>query len=84
MISIGLLIIAYLATIAVVFTYKAIVEKDLIKAIVYSAGQSVAYAIAYATLLAPDIMLAYIAIGVGVYSIILLYVVLKTSRFEEA
>jgi len=84
MISIGLLIIAYLATAAVVFTYKAIAEKDLIKAIVYSAGQSVAYAIAYAALLAPDIMLAYIAIGVGVYSIILLYVVLKTSRFEEA
>ncbi|OYT56839.1 MAG: sodium:proton antiporter [Desulfurococcales archaeon ex4484_217_2] len=84
MISVGLLIIAYLATVAVIFTYKAIVEKDLIKAIVYSAGQSVAYAIAYAALLAPDIMLAYIAIGVGVYSIILLYVVSKTSRFEEA
>ncbi len=83
MITLGLVLLAYLFSIAMLFTYKAITEKDLIKAVIFSASQSVAYAIAYAVLLAPDIMLAYIAIGIGVYSIILLYVISKTERYER-
>lgn len=84
MISLGLILLMYLFTTAMIFTYKAIVEKDLIKAVIFSAGQSVAYGIAYAVLSAPDIMLAYIAIGVGIYSVLILYVISKTKRFEEA
>jgi len=82
MLVLSLIILAYLFTAAAVFTYKAITEKDLVKAIIYSASQSVIYAIAYATLLAPDILLAYVAVGIGIYSIIMLYVVSKTERFE--
>jgi len=83
MITLGLILLMYLFTVAIVFTYKAITEKDLVKAIIFSASQSVAYGIAYAVLLAPDIMLAYIAVGIGIYSVILLYVVSKTERFER-
>jgi len=83
MITLGLILLMYLFTVAIVFTYKAITEKDLVKAIIFSASQSVAYGIAYAVLLAPDIMLAYIAVGIGMYSVILLYVVSKTERFER-
>jgi len=83
MITLGLILLMYLFTAAIVFTYKAITEKDLVKAIIFSASQSVAYGIAYAVLLAPDIMLAYIAVGIGIYSVIMLYVVSKTERFER-
>ncbi len=83
MITLGLILLMYLFTAAIIFTYKAITEKDLVKAIIFSASQSVAYGIAYAVLLAPDIMLAYIAVGIGIYSVILLYVVSKTERFER-
>jgi len=83
MITLGLILLMYLFTAAIVFTYKAITEKDLVKAIIFSASQSVAYSIAYAVLLAPDIMLAYIAVGIGIYSVIMLYVVSKTERFER-
>jgi len=80
----SILLLTYLFTIAIVFTYKAVSEKDLVKAVVYSAAQSIAYAIAYGVLMAPDILFAYLAVGVGIYPIIILYAISKTRRFEEA
>ncbi len=79
----GLLLLAYLFTVAAVLTYKAIVSKDLLKAILYSAGQSVAFAIALTVLMAPDVLYAYLAVSVGIYPIILLYAVRRTERFER-
>jgi uncharacterized MnhB-related membrane protein len=75
----ALLIAGLLSTI---FTYLAVTERDLLKAVAYSAGQSVAYSILFQVFAATDILLAYIAISVGVYSALLIYIVGKTERFE--
>ena len=74
-----LLIAGVLST---VFTYLAVTERDLLKAVAYSAGQSIAYSILFQVFAATDILLAYIAISVGVYSALLIYIVGKTERFE--
>ncbi len=76
-----LLIITF--TLAIVFTYKTLVEKDLVKAVVYSAGQAIAYGLAFIVLMAPDLALAYVAVGVGIYSALFLLVISRTERYEE-
>lgn len=76
-----LLAIAF--TVAVVCTYMVVKERDLVKAVVLSALQSIMYTLAYYLLMAPDIVLAYVAVGVGIYSVALLFAISKTERFEE-
>ncbi len=76
-----LLVIAF--TLAIVFTYKTLVEKDLVKAVVYSAGQAIAYGLAFIVLMAPDLALAYVAVGVGIYSALFLLVISRTERYEK-
>lgn len=76
-----LLIIAF--TLAIIFAYKTLVEKDLVKAVVYSAGQAIAYGLAFIVLMAPDLALAYVAVGVGIYSALFLLVISRTERYEE-
>lgn len=83
MIEFPLLLIAYFSTLGLVFTYFAIKERDLIKAIIYSTIQSISYALLYCALLAPDILLVYLAVGFGIYPIMLLYAVSKTRRYEK-
>ena len=82
MIIFTLALLTFLTTIALAATIKAIAEKDLVKAVVFSALQSVAYAIIYGVLMAPDILYAYIAVGIGIYPVIVLYAIAKTYRFE--
>ncbi|ANF22473.1 DUF4040 domain-containing protein [Thermococcus sp. CX2] len=82
MIEIHLLILATVAVLGMVFSYLAITEKDLLKAVGFSAVQAIAYAIAFYILMAPDIVLAYVAIAVGIYSALLVFVISKTERYE--
>ena len=82
MIEIHLLILLITVLIGLIFSYLAIVEKDLLKAIGFSAVQAIAYAIAFYILMAPDIVLAYVAIAVGIYTALLVFVVSKTERYE--
>ena len=77
------LITAFALTLAALFSYLAIKSKDLVKASVFSAGQSAAFALAFFLLMAPDIVLAYVAVAVGIYTAVLLYVISKTERYEE-
>lgn len=83
MIFIHLLMLSILITLAFIFAYLAIVERDLIKAVVFSAAQAVTYCIIFYLLMAPDIVLAYAAIGVGIYSAVLIFAIKKTERFER-
>jgi uncharacterized MnhB-related membrane protein len=76
-------ITALALTLGALFTYLAIKSKDLIKAAIFSAGQSAAFALAFFLLMAPDIVLAYVAVAVGIYTVVLLYVISKTERYEE-
>lgn len=82
MIEIHLLILLITVIIGLIFSYLAITEKDLLKAIGFSAIQAIAYAIAFYILMAPDIVLAYVAVAVGIYSALLIFVVSKTERYE--
>jgi len=76
-------IMAFALTLATIFTYFAIKSKDLVKAAIFSAGQSAAFALTFFLLMAPDIVLAYVAVAVGIYTVLLLYVISKTERYEE-
>ncbi|HDJ27580.1 MAG: hypothetical protein DRN14_01180 [Thermoplasmata archaeon] len=69
-------------TYALILTYKTLVERDMLKAIIYSAGQAVAYTLALTLLAAPDLVLAYVAVGVGMYTALFLFVLSRTERFE--
>jgi len=82
MIEIPLLMLLITVIIGLIFSYLAIIEKDLLKAIGFSAIQAIAYAIAFYILMAPDIVLAYVAVAVGIYSALLIFVVSKTERYE--
>ena len=75
-----LLIAASLLSLA--FVYLAITERDLLKATAFSAGQSVMYAIMLQTMGAADIVMTYIAVSVGLYSALLVFVISKSERYE--
>ncbi|MEM0500771.1 MAG: hydrogenase subunit MbhD domain-containing protein [Ignisphaera sp.] len=62
--------------------YLAVVERDLIRAVVFSAIQSTLYAFLYYLLMAPDIFLTYIPVGVGLYTALILILIKKTERYE--
>lgn len=73
-------VITLLSTIAV---YMAIVEKDLVKAVIYSALQSGFYTVLYFLLMAPDIVLVYLPVAVGLIPGVLLILISKTERWEK-
>jgi energy-converting hydrogenase B subunit D len=74
--------LAVMSTIALVFTYLAIIQKDLVKAIIYSAVESGAYLMVFYLLMGPDLALAYVAIGIGIYPAVVFFLVKKTERYE--
>jgi uncharacterized MnhB-related membrane protein len=77
------LIMAISSLISVVATYLAIVEKDLVKAVIYSAIQSAMYVLLYYLLMAPDIALVYLPVAVGLIPGVLLVLIGKTERWEK-
>ncbi len=83
MIEIFTLAFLMLVSIAsVIAAFKAIIEKDMVRAIVYSAIQSAMYALVFYVLMAPDIVLVYIPVSVGITPAILLFVTKKTERYD--
>jgi energy-converting hydrogenase B subunit D len=75
--------LAVISTMALVFTYLAIIQKDLVKAILFSAIESAAYLLVFYLLMGPDLALAYVAIGVGIYPAVAFFLVKKTERYES-
>ncbi|MEM4005487.1 MAG: hydrogenase subunit MbhD domain-containing protein, partial [Desulfurococcaceae archaeon] len=57
------LIMAVLGIMSTIAVYLAIKERDLVKAVVYSALQSSFYAVLYYFLMAPDIVLVYLPVA---------------------
>jgi len=80
---VALLLCLVMGIISLVATFLAIVERDLLKALLFSAVQSTAYAFIYYSLAAPDIVLVYIPVAVGLYPLLLLIVIKKTERYEK-
>jgi len=76
-------IMAVVSLLSVVAVYLAIVERDLIKAVIYSALQSGFYAVLYYLLMAPDIVLVYLPVAVGLIPGVLIVLISKTERWEK-
>lgn len=74
--------LAVMSTIALIFTYLAVIQKDLVKAIIYSAVESGAYLMVFYLLMGTDLALAYVAIGIGIYPAVVFFLVKKTERYE--
>lgn len=77
------LIMAVLGIMSTIAVYLAIKERDLVKAVVYSALQSSFYAVLYYFLMAPDIVLVYLPVAVGLVPGVLLILISKTERWEK-
>jgi energy-converting hydrogenase B subunit D len=75
--------LAVMSTVALIFTYLTIIQKDLVKAIIYSAVESGAYLLVFYLLMGPDLALAYVAIGIGIYPAVAFFLVKKTERYES-
>jgi uncharacterized MnhB-related membrane protein len=75
--------LAVISTVALIFTYLAIIQKDLVKAILFSAIESASYLLVFYLLMGPDLALAYVAIGVGIYPAVAFFLVKKTERYES-
>lgn len=78
-----IILLIFASILSLVFVYMAIVERDLLKAVGFSAGQSICYSILLHTMAAADIVMTYVAVSVGLYSALLIFVISKTERFEE-
>ncbi len=86
MIGLGLLVLGVAAAtslVALIATYYAIEERDLLKAVVYSAVQSTMFALLYYLFVAPDIVLVYVPVAVGLYPLLIIMLIKKTERYEE-
>ncbi len=81
--TLSYLFMAISGAISLIATYLAVFEKDLVKAVIYSAIQSTAYTILFYLLMAPDIALVYIPVAVGLTPAVILFLIKKTERFEE-
>lgn len=77
------LIMALAGLMSVIATYMAIKERDLVRAVIYSALQSGFYAILYYFLMAPDIVLVYLPVAVGLIPGVLFILISKTERWEK-
>ncbi len=75
-------LLAASALVSVVATVLAVQSRDLLKAVIFSALQSVAYTLMYFMLMAPDIVLVYAAVAVGIYPLILILLIKKVGRYE--
>jgi energy-converting hydrogenase B subunit D len=75
--------LAVISTVALIFTYLAVIQKDLVKAILFSAIESASYLLVFYLLMGPDLALAYVAIGVGIYPAVAFFLVKKTERYES-
>uniref|UniRef100_A0A7C2ZMA6 DUF4040 domain-containing protein n=1 Tax=Ignisphaera aggregans TaxID=334771 RepID=A0A7C2ZMA6_9CREN len=77
------LIIGVVSIASVPFVVLAIESKDLLKAIIFSAVQSTLYSFLLFLLLAPDIVLVYVAVSVGLLPLLSTLLVKKVGRYEK-
>ncbi|ABN69137.1 conserved hypothetical protein [Staphylothermus marinus F1] len=81
--SLMLLMTALASLFSVVAVYLAITEKNLVRAVIFSAVQSTIYAFIYYMLMAPDIVLVYVPVAVGLYPAVILILLSKTEKVEK-
>jgi energy-converting hydrogenase B subunit D len=72
-----------LSVILIISAVFAVVQKDLILAVIGASAVSVALSALYFILQAPDVALTEAAIGVALTTIIFVITIKKTKRYEE-
>lgn len=77
-----LLLIMISSLISTIAVYLAITERNLIRAVLFSALQSMCYAFIYFILMAPDIVLVYVPVSIGLYPAAILFLIRKTRECE--
>ncbi|MCC6014798.1 MAG: DUF4040 domain-containing protein [Desulfurococcaceae archaeon] len=80
---VAILLATVAALLSVIATYLAIEAEDLLVAVVFSAVQSTAYALLYYVFMAPDIVLVYVPVSVGLLPAVTVLLVKKTERYER-
>ncbi len=75
--------LVFVFTLTIISTALAIRERDLLKAAVYSAAESLFIGLIYAAMLAMDLALVQIACGVGLLTVLFVFAIQKTSRYEK-
>lgn len=81
-VAVTLCLMAVLSLASTIATYLAVTERSLLRAVLFSALQSMCYAFLYYLLMAPDIVLVYIPVSVGLYPAAILFLVRKTGERE--
>lgn len=64
-------------------TALAIASRDLLKALIFSALQSTLYTLMFFLLMAPDIVLVYVAVSIGFMSLLIILLIKKVGRYEK-
>lgn len=80
-ITIGFMVLISASSLFIVILI--VLERDLMKAVIYSAIQSIMYVLLYYLLMAPAVCLVYIPIALGLQPAILFFLIKKTERFER-
>jgi len=78
-----LMLASIASTLALIATIIAVYSRDVAKTIIIAGIESVFYAVVLSIFLAPDLLIAYIAVGLGSNTAILFYVLSKGERYEE-
>lgn len=78
-----IIVIGLVALLSVPFVILAALSKDLLRAVVLSAVQSTLYAFLLYLLMAPDIVLVYVAVSVGLLPLISIALIKKVGRYEK-
>lgn len=81
--DVSLVTLAVFVTIGLTFACFSVFEKNLIRAVIYSAVQSTAFAVVLYLLRAPDIVLVYVPISVGLYPAALFFMISKSEPEEK-
>jgi len=80
--SFTLFLMMLLSIISTIAVYLAVTERNLLRAVLFSALQSMCYAFLYYILMAPDIVLVYIPVSIGLYPAAILFLIRKTKECE--
>ncbi|MEM0005653.1 MAG: hydrogenase subunit MbhD domain-containing protein, partial [Ignisphaera sp.] len=64
-------------------TILAIISRDLLRAVIFSALQSTMYTLMFFLLMAPDIVLVYVAVSIGFMSLLIILLIKKVGRYER-
>lgn len=77
------IMIGITSAVSTLFVVLAVRSRDLLNSLIFSAVQSTLYALILFLISAPDIVLVYIAVSVGLLPLLTILLVKKVGRYES-